>query len=144
MAKASAEPLTLLPEVTPLSVEPRKFGMDHATPNLTSRNFAATSGFYAKLQFQEGWRDEGWMILKRGDITLEFFPHPDLDPAKSAHGCCIRLDDLTAFYRVCLDAGVPEQCWGQPRVQPPRKEDSGLTFGALIDPDGNLLRLIQN
>ena len=57
--------------------------MDHATPNLPSRDFAATSNFYAALGFVEGWRDAGWMILKRGDLTLEFFPFPDLDPLDS-------------------------------------------------------------
>ena len=50
---------------------------DHATPNLPSRDFEATSQFYTRLGFQQGWRDEGWMILKRGGLTLEFFPHPE-------------------------------------------------------------------
>ena len=118
--------------------------MDHATPNLPSRDFEATSKFFSQLGFEEGWRDEGWMILKRGGVTLEFFPHPELNPLESWFSSCLRLDDLTAFYEGCLEAGVPEQCWGQPRVQPPQKEESGLTIGALIDPDGTLLRLIQN
>ncbi len=48
--------------------------MDHATPNLPSRDFEATSDFYSRLGLEEGWRDDGWMILKRGDLTLEFFP----------------------------------------------------------------------
>jgi hypothetical protein len=46
---------------------------DNATPNLPSRDFEVTSRFYAGLGFVEGWRDAGWMILKRGDLTLEFF-----------------------------------------------------------------------
>ena len=44
---------------------------DAATPNLTSRDFEKTSRFYAALGLSESWRDEGWMILKRGDLTLE-------------------------------------------------------------------------
>ncbi|QDM41344.1 bleomycin resistance protein [Altererythrobacter sp. TH136] len=117
--------------------------MDHATPNLPSRDFEATSRFYSALGFVEGWRDDGWMILTRDGLTLEFFPHPDLNPAESWFSCCLRLDDLSGFYAVCVDAGVPEQCWGQPRVQPPQEEDSGPTIAALIDPDGTLLRIIQ-
>ena len=39
---------------------------DHATPNLPSRDFQATSDFYGKLGFTERWRDGGWMILERG------------------------------------------------------------------------------
>ena len=84
------------------------------------------------------------MILTRGTLTLEFFPYPDLDPAASSFGCCLRLDDLDAFYEVCKAAGLPEQCWGAPRLHPPTVESSGLRIGALIDPDGTLLRLIQN
>jgi hypothetical protein len=53
---------------------------DHATPNLPSRDFENTSQFYAALGFSEIWRDKGWMILKRGNLTLEFFPYPALDP----------------------------------------------------------------
>ena len=56
---------------------------DHATPNLPSRDFETTSRFYAQFGFEQGWRDDGWMILKRGGLTLEFFPHPDVDPLTS-------------------------------------------------------------
>ena len=117
---------------------------DHATPNLPSRDFAATSAFYGALGFQEGWRDGGWMILTRGDLTLEFFPYPDLDPLQSSFGCCLRLDDLDAFYAVCKAAGLPETSVGQPRLHSPRLEPWGGRVGFMIDPDGTLLRLIQN
>lgn len=117
---------------------------DHATPNLPSRDLAATSHFYAALGFEEGWRDDGWMILKRGDVTLEFFPHPTVDPLTSGYSCCLRLDDLDAFYAVCKATGLPETCFGQPRLHPPKTEDWGGRIGALIDPDGTLIRLIQN
>ena len=117
---------------------------DHATPNLPSRDFAATSAFYSALGFQEGWRDGGWMILTRGDLTLEFFPYPDLDPLQSSFGCCLRLDDLDAFYAICKAAGLPETDTGHPRLHPPRLEPWGGRVGFMIDPDGTLLRLIQN
>ena len=118
--------------------------MDRATPNLPARDFGATSDFYAALGFAEGWRDGGWMILKRGDLTLEFFPFPDLDPLASSFSCCLRLDDLDAFHAACVAAGVPVQHHGQPRITPPRREASGLTIAYMVDPDGTLLRLIQN
>ena len=47
--------------------------MDRATPNLPSTNFDRTSDFYRRLGFAEGFTDDGWMILERGPITLEFF-----------------------------------------------------------------------
>ena len=117
---------------------------DHATPNLPSRDFEATSQFYARIGFEQGWRDDGWMILKRGGLTLEFFSHPEVDPLTSNFSCCLRLDDLDAFYAACLATGLPETCWGQPRLHPPKLEESGMRIGALIDPDGTLIRLIQN
>ena len=117
---------------------------DHATPNLPSRDFAVTSAFFASLGFVEGWRDAGGMILTRGCVSLEFFPFPDLDPLSSSFGCCLRLDDLDAFYAAARTAGVPENCAGQPRLQPPAKEHSGLRIAYLVDPDGTLVRLIQN
>lgn len=117
---------------------------DHATPNLPARNFEATETFYAALGFATGWKDDGWMILSRGGIRLEFFPYPDLDPATSSHGCCLRLDDLGDFLTACRAAGIEEKAVGWPRVSPPRREASGLTIAYLIDPDGTLLRLIQN
>ena len=117
---------------------------DRATPNLPSRDFTVTSDFYAGLGFVEQFRDDGWMILACGDIVLEFFPFPDLDPATSSFGSCLRLDDLDTFYDTCVAAGLPETTRGWPRLHAPKVEGSGLRIGALVDPDCSLLRLIAN
>ncbi|HWQ85114.1 bleomycin resistance protein [Brevundimonas sp.] len=117
---------------------------DHATPNLPSRDFEQTARFYGKLGFEQGWRDGGWMILRRGDLMLEFFPYPDLDPGASSFSACLRLDDVDAFHAVCKAASVPERSGGFPRLQAPALEHSGLRIGYLLDPDGSLLRLVQN
>jgi hypothetical protein len=84
------------------------------------------------------------MILERGTLKLEFFADPDLDPLTSSFGSCLRLDDLDGFYAIAKGAGLPEQKTGQPRLHPPKIEPWGGRVGALIDPDGTLLRLIQN
>jgi catechol 2,3-dioxygenase-like lactoylglutathione lyase family enzyme len=117
---------------------------DRATPNLPSRDLSATAAFYGRLGFVEQYRDDGWLILAHGGLTLEFFPYPGLDPATSSFGCCLRLDDVDGFHRTCLDAGLPETTHGFPRVHAPRLETSGLRIGALVDPDGTLLRLVGN
>ncbi len=117
---------------------------DHATPNLPAIDFQATSQFYQSLGFIEGWRDDSWMILARNGLTLEFFAYPDLDPGKSSFSCCLRLDDLDGFVAASLAAGVPQQCWGWPRISQPAVEDSGLRIGYMVDPNGSLIRLIQN
>jgi hypothetical protein len=44
----------------------------------------------------------------------------------------------------CKDAGLLEGCKGQPRLHPPVVESWGGRIGALVDPDGTLVRLIQN
>lgn len=118
--------------------------VDAATPNLPSRDFSTTVAFYALLGFDEDFRSEGWMMLSRGDVTLEFFPYPDLDPFQSSFSCCLRLDDLPAMMALVEASGVPDARQGIPRYHPPRREESGLTIAYLIDPDGTLLRLIQN
>jgi len=83
------------------------------------------------------------MILARGPIQLEFFPHPQLDPTSNWFSCCLRLDDPILFYEVCRAAGVPERA-GIPRLA--LREDAGVgnVVGTLIDPNGSLLRLIRN
>ncbi len=118
--------------------------MDRATPNLPSRNFEATANFYGRLGFGEVWRDASWMILQRGPVVLEFFPHPDLDPAGSWFSFCLRLDDADAFYDACLAAGVSAGADGYSRLHPLEAQAWGARAGALIDLDGTLCRLIQN
>ena len=117
---------------------------DHATPNLPARDFQATSDFYGLLGFAERYCDTGWMILERGGLKLEFFPFPDLNPLESSFGTCLRMDDVQGFYEVCKAAGVPEAHAGMPRIAPPRVEHWGGTVGYMVDPDGTLLRLVQN
>ena len=117
--------------------------VDRASPNLPARDFDATAGFYERLGFVTGYRDEGWMILERGPLLIEFFHHPALDPADSWFSCCLRLDDLDGFYAECRAAGLPETKTGAPRLHPPEKTEWGGRMGALIDLDGTLVRLIQ-
>jgi hypothetical protein len=117
---------------------------NHATPNLPSRAFLATERFYSKLGFGASYRSGHWLILRREGIQLEFFPWPDLDPAQNNHSCCIRLDDLDAMVTQCRKAGIADAREGIPRLVSPQKDISGLTIAYLVDPDGNLLRLVQN
>ncbi|GAA5105548.1 bleomycin resistance protein [Alloalcanivorax gelatiniphagus] len=118
--------------------------VDRATPNLPSRDLDATTVFYAALGFEAAYRDPGWLILERGDLMLEFYPDPGMDPGSTAASCCLRVDDVDALYAVCVAAGLPETHLDWPRVHPPQVEESGMRIGALVDADGNLLRLVQN
>lgn len=117
---------------------------DVAVPNLPSRSFDDTVSFYGGFGFEPAYRDEGWLILRRGDLRLEFFLFPELVPAQSSFMCSIRVDDVDELYRWIRDAGVVEQSEGHPRLQPVRVQPWGGRGGFLVDPDGTQLHLIEN
>jgi catechol 2,3-dioxygenase-like lactoylglutathione lyase family enzyme len=107
-----------------------------------SANLDRTAGFYRRLGFAVGFKDDGWMILDRGPITLEFFPVA-VDPTTTG-SACLRVDDLDALHAAFGVAGqAPRFCRTTPGVLP-IQEAHGLRMFVLIDPDGNLLRCLDN
>jgi len=116
---------------------------DRAVPNLPSRNFDVTEAFYAGFGFERTFRDDGWMILTRGGLQLEFFPHPALDPATSDFMCSVRVVDLDALYDAIRQSGAVERQPGAPRLHPIRTQSWELRAGYLIDPDGTQLALME-
>lgn len=118
---------------------------DRITANLPARDMDATARFYEELGFTVGFKDDGWMILNRDALELEFFPHPDLNPRESCFSACLRVDDLDALYADFEKAALPTDCWSTPRIGgPPKVEPFGLRMFTLIDPNGSLLRCICN
>ena len=117
---------------------------DHAVPNLPSRDFDDTCAFYGGFGFERAYRDEGWLILRRGELRLEFFLFPDLVPEESSFMCSVRVDDVDELYRQIKDAGVVEKTAGHPRLHPVRLQAWGQRAGFLIDGDGTQLNLIEN
>lgn len=117
---------------------------DSAVPNLPSREFERTIAFYGAFGFETDYRSDDWLILRRGDLRLEFFPFPDLDPAASSFMCSIRIDDVDEFYTRIRESGVEEKTEGRPRLHPVRLQDWGQMVGYLVDVDGTQLHLIQN
>lgn len=117
---------------------------DRVTANLPARDLGATSAFYAKLGFAESFRDAGWMILTRGPLMLEFFPHPDCDPWSSWFSACIRLDDPDALLEEWRKVGLPSDQMSIPRLTGFFKPGAGPRMFALVDENGSLLRVIDN
>lgn len=117
---------------------------DRAVPTLPSRDLDATAAFYGTLGFVEQYRDAGWLIMSRGDLALEFFPHPELDPATSDHQANLRVDDLDALHTASAHSGVPHAVAGIPRLTPIEPQPWGARAAFLIDLDGTMLRLIEN
>jgi len=117
---------------------------DRVTANLPARDMNETAAFYAKLGFDVVFKDDGWMILRREALELEFFPFPDLDPKESSFSACVRVDDLESLYTDFKTAALPGDHRSIPRLTPPRLEPFGLRMFALVDLDGSLLRCIGN
>lgn len=116
-------------------------GPDRITANLPAISFDATEAFYAALGFETGFKDDGWMILMRGMMEIEFFPYPDLDPYASSFSACVRVADLDALFKAWQGASLLG--YGIPRLTAPKLEPFGLRMFALVDPNGSLLRCIE-
>jgi hypothetical protein len=116
---------------------------DIAIPILPSRSVSTTVAFYVGLGFEGGANefDSHYAILRRGTVELHFFTHKDLVPAESSAGCYIRVTDVESFYSTCLASKLPNT--GIPRIQALEDKPWGLREFAIIDPDGNLLRVGQ-
>jgi catechol 2,3-dioxygenase-like lactoylglutathione lyase family enzyme len=117
---------------------------DHAVPNLPSRDFDATIAFYGGFGFEPSYRDDGWLILRRGALVVEFFLCPDVAPYKSSFMCSVRVDDVDDLYAQIIASGVEEKTVGWPRAHPVRMQSWGQRAGFLIDLDGTQLHLIEN
>ena len=115
---------------------------DVAIPILPSRSLGATLVFYGKLRFEGGLRGNGdYAIVRRGPLEIHFFAHPDLVPAESFAGCYLRVCDVDAIYRDFTAAGLPHT--GIPRQDALQDKPWGMREFAVIDEDGNLVRIGQ-
>jgi hypothetical protein len=96
--------------------------MDRATPNLPSGDLDRTAAFYAALGFVIGFKGDGWMILDRGTITLEFFPVA-LEPQTTTGSACGLSTISTRFMQTFSKAGrLVRFCRTTPGVLPIREE----------------------
>jgi catechol 2,3-dioxygenase-like lactoylglutathione lyase family enzyme len=110
-------------------------------PILPSRDLEATSAFYAQLGFERKglWPDE-YLIVMRGEVGLHFFFSPGTDPFASVAGCYLYVADADALFAEFERLGLPDS--GIPRLHgAPEDTDYGLREFALVDNDGNLLRI---
>ncbi|MFN3292765.1 MAG: bleomycin resistance protein [Gemmobacter sp.] len=117
---------------------------DRVTANLPARDFGATAGFCGRLGFAVVYRDDGWMILRRGALELEFCHHPGLDPAQSRFSACLRVDDPDALLDEWRALGLPSDDAAIPRLTGFFRPGTAPRMFALVDPDGSLLRVIDN
>ena len=116
---------------------------DLAIPTLPCRSVAAAVAFYKRLGFEGGAHEHNgdYAILRRGAVELHFFTHKELVPADSSAGCYIRVLDVESVYRSFSSSQLPRA--GIPRMDTLEDKPWGLREFAVVDPDGNLLRIGQ-
>jgi catechol 2,3-dioxygenase-like lactoylglutathione lyase family enzyme len=116
---------------------------DLAIPTLPCRSVGATVAFYRALGFEGGAHEFNgdYAILRRGTVELHFFTHNELVPAESSAGCYIRVADVETIYHACASARLPDA--GIPRMDTLADKPWGMREFAIVDPDGNLLRIGQ-
>ncbi|KQW38816.1 VOC family protein [Rhizobacter sp. Root404] len=116
---------------------------DLAIPTLPCRSVASTVEFYNQLGFEGGAHafNSEYAILRRGPVELHFFTHADLVPSKSSSGCYIRVQDVEEVYRNIASSRLPRA--GIPRMDLLEDKPWGLREFAVVDPDGNLIRIGQ-
>ena len=74
-------------------------------------------------------------------MELHFFLHAHLVPAESHAGCYIRVAHVDAFHAACAASQLPAS--GIPRIDRLEDKPWGLREFAIVDADGNLLRIGQ-
>lgn len=115
---------------------------DIAIPILPSRSLNDTLTFFRRLGFDGVILGHGdFAILTRGTVELHFFTHRELRPAESFSMCYIRVSDVETIHREFALAGLPQQ--GIPRQDALEVKPWGMREFAIVDPDGNLLRIGQ-
>ncbi len=117
---------------------------DRITANLPSKDFDATVGFYGRLGFDVGFRKEDWLILERGALEVEFFPHPAVDPLNSWFSACIRVDDIEGLLTAWSVLGLSADPKATPRLTDIFRLPDAPRMFALVDEDGSLLRVLDN
>ena len=115
---------------------------DIAIPTLPSRSLPDTLAFYARLGFEGSLLGaDTYAILTRGTLELHFFIYKDLQPAESSFGCYLRVLDVDTIYQAFASSQLPR--FGIPRMDALEAKPWGMKEFAIVDEDGNLLRIGQ-
>lgn len=110
--------------------------IQRVAPVLPVRNVDTAIAHYEMLGFSctSYGGDAAYGYAQRGDIEFHLAQVGGLDPAMNSSAVYLYVDDATALYAEWRAAGVAG------RLIVPEDTDYGLSEGAHVDPDGNLLR----
>lgn len=118
---------------------------ERSIPILPSRDLLRTRPLYESLGFHVGYfaprGHDRYRIFTRGELELQFSGHAELDPSTNDAGCYWRVSDADAWHAECarLELGSA----GIPRVTQVEDKPWGMREFALVDEDGNLVRIGQ-
>lgn len=103
-------------------------------PILPSSDLERSVAYYQYLGFDVLERAADYARLQWRSAELHLYPHPEIDPTANSAGCYLRVADPDALRTTWADDGV--DC-----LDMPVKPHYGTTVFAVIDPDGNTLRI---
>ena len=113
-----------------------------AIPTLPARDLDITAEFYERLGFEQNGRWPEFLSLRDGELELHFFAHAAVDPATTIAGCYLRVPDADAVWDRWASLEINRGRVGAPRLQgPPVVAPHGLREFALVDPDGNAIKV---
>ena len=107
---------------------------DSAVPILPSSDLARTADFLAYLGLRIALRTQDYLQATLGDLELHYYLASGVDEGTNPAGCLLRVNDPDHQRAVWCDDGV--EC-----LEVPAPGAYGSTTFAVIDPDGNLLRV---
>lgn len=112
-----------------------------ACPILPSSDFNRTKAFYEQLGFGVigEYVQQGYLILQRDTVELHFFRHTGHIATQSDHGAYLRVNDATALSKEFEVLDLPKD--GIPRFIAAEEKPWGVCELAIVDLDGNLLRI---
>jgi catechol 2,3-dioxygenase-like lactoylglutathione lyase family enzyme len=105
-----------------------------AVPILPSQDLERSRAFYAFLGFTVLETADDYLRLRHDDVELHLYLAPDTDPSTNPSGWYLKTRDPEELRSKWIADGV--EC-----PDMPAPAYYGATVFALIDPDGNMLRV---
>ena len=104
-----------------------------AAPIFPVRDLAASLNHYRRLGFTvREYQGGGYGFANRDGVELHLGAVPDSDSERASHSAYLWVDDSDALAREWLAVGA--------EVHMPEDTEWGQHEGAVVDPDGNVLR----
>src|SRR5947209_4217494 len=106
--------------------------LDSVAPRFLVADMEQALAFYGQLGFVSPYHDEGFAIVERDGISLQFtVPNPTREPSEGCRVCYIAVTNIEALYQHYLPMGALRS--------PIQATDWGTKGFWLCDPSRNIL-----